>query len=127
MTIDDLYSDLEPHAVPAWNKDMAVTKGVRSVKNSIIGLVTTAKGSRAFDPECGCDITSELFENITPLSAQLMKQSITDTIRNYEPRVNQLAVETRPLYDRNEVNVLIMFSVVDSPDVLEQIRLNMSM
>ena len=126
MNIDELYSDLEPTMSRSWNRDVAVSKGVRSVKDSIIGLVMTRKGSRVFNPDIGCDISDSLFENITPLTATIMKQAIMDTIRNHEPRISSLSVETYSYYDDNMINVVISFSVIDSPDILEQIKLQLS-
>jgi phage baseplate assembly protein W len=90
--INKLYSDIDPEMRMDWNKDVARSVGLRSIKNSLLGIVTTRKGSRPFDPEFGCDLVDELFENMTPLTADTIERNIQAAVRNYEPRIDKLSV-----------------------------------
>lgn len=124
--INKLYSDIDPEMRMDWNKDVARSVGLRSIKNSLLGIVTTRKGSRPFDPEFGCDLVDELFENMTPLTADTIERNIQAAIRNYEPRIDKLSVSVTPVYDDYTVIVEIRFSVVDNPDDIEQIKLQLA-
>ncbi|KLD68907.1 baseplate wedge subunit, partial [Xanthomonas pisi DSM 18956] len=121
--INKLYSDIDPEMRMDWNKDVARSVGLRSIKNSLLGIVTTRKGSRPFDPEFGCDLVDELFENMTPLTADTIERNIQAAVRSYEPRIDKLSVSVTPVYDDYTVIVEIRFSVVDNPDDIEQIKL----
>lgn len=124
--INKLYSDIDPEMRMDWNKDVARSVGLRSIKNSFLGIVTTRKGSRPFDPEFGCDLVDELFENMTPLTADTIERNIQAAVRNYEPRIDKLSVSVTPVYDDYTVIVEIRFSVVDNPDDIEQIKLQLA-
>ncbi|AKO61160.1 baseplate wedge subunit [Escherichia phage APCEc01] len=124
--INKLYSDIDPEMRMDWNKDVARSVGLRSIKNSLLGIVTTRKGSRPFDPEFGCDLVDELFENMTPLTADTIERNIQAAVRNYEPRIDKLSVSVTPVYDDYMVIVEIRFSVVDNPDDIEQIKLQLA-
>ncbi|ANN87604.1 baseplate wedge subunit [Shigella phage SHSML-52-1] len=124
--INKLYSDIDPEMCMDWNKDVARSVGLRSIKNSLLGIVTTRKGSRPFDPEFGCDLVDELFENMTPLTADTIERNIQAAVRNYEPRIDKLSVSVTPVYDDYTVIVEIRFSVVDNPDDIEQIKLQLA-
>jgi phage baseplate assembly protein W len=126
MNINQMYSDLEPEMRTSWDRDVARVVGARSVKNSLLGIITTRKGSRPFMPEFGCDISNQLFENITPLITDTIKRNIVSAVRNFEPRISQLAVQVTPVYDDNSIIVTVQFSIVDDPDTLEQIRIQLS-
>ena len=124
--INKLYSDIDPEMRMDWNKDVARSVGLRSIKNSLLGIVTTRKGSRPFDPEFGCDLVDELFENMTPLTADTIERNIQAAVRNYEPRIDKLSVSVTPVYDDYTVIVEIRFSVVENPDDIEQIKLQLA-
>ncbi|ASZ76445.1 baseplate wedge subunit [Proteus phage PM2] len=109
-----------------WDKDLHKVVGDRAVKNSILGIISTRKGSRPFDPEFGCNITDQLFENMSPLIEDTIERSIVSAIKNYEPRVQRLKVSVTTLYDSNSIIVDIIFSIVDNPDTLEQIKVQLS-
>lgn len=126
VNINFLYSDLDPNFDKAWNKDVAASIGARAVKNSILGIITTRKGSRPFQPNFGCGLADELFENMTPLTADTIQRNIKSAISNFEPRVQRLYVQVDPQYDSNTLIVTIMFSIVDNPDTLDQIKLKLS-
>ena len=126
LTIDKMYTDISPDLRQSWDKDIAKVTGVRAVKNSMIGIITSKKGSKPFEPEFGCDITSQLFEILTPLSADTIQKNIISAIRAYEPRIVRLKVIVTPLYDNNSVIVDIRFSVLDNPDVLEVLKIHLA-
>lgn len=121
-----LYTDLDPQLNMSWDKDVQKSSGFRAVKNSILGIILTKKGSRPFDPEFGCDLSDQIFENMSPLVIDTVEKNILTGIRNYEPRVNRLKVNVTPLYDSNSIIVEIFFSIVDNPDVLEQIKIQLA-
>lgn len=124
--INKLYSDIDPEFKMDWNKDVARSLGLRAIKNSLLGIITTRKGSRPFDPEFGCDLADQLFENMTPLTADTVERNIESAVRNYEPRVDKLAVNVTPVYDDYTLIVEVRFSVVDNPDDIEQIKLQLA-
>lgn len=124
--INKLYSDIDPEMKMDWDKDVSRSLGLRSIKNSLLGIITTRKGSRPFDPEFGCDLSDQLFENMTPLTADTVERNIESAVRNYEPRIDNLAVNVIPVYDDYTLIVEIRFSVIDNPDDIEQIKLQLA-
>lgn len=124
--INNLYSDLDPEFKMDWSKDVARARGLRAIKNSLLGIITTRKGSRPFDPNFGCDLQDQLFENMTPLTADTVQRNIVSAIKTYEPRVSKLMVNVTPVYDNYTLIVEVQFSVIDNPDDLEQIKLQLA-
>lgn len=126
INIKLIYSDLDPNLTKAWNQDVTASRGSIAVKNSLIGIVTTRKGTRPFDSNFGCEIDDQLFENINPLTAESVKTSITSAIRAYEPRVYNVIVDVIPEYDTNAITVTIYYSIIDEPEEVEKIKLQLS-
>ncbi|BBC78254.1 baseplate wedge subunit [Escherichia phage EcS1] len=110
----------------AWDRDISKATGSRAVKNSLLGIITTRKGSRPFNPEFGCELSDQLFENMTPLTADTTQRNIISAIRNFEPRIDKLLVDVTPLYDSYTLIVTVQFSIIDNPDTVEQIKLQLS-
>lgn len=121
-----LYSDIDPNLSKDWNNDVSASKGGAAVRNSLIGIVTTAKGTRPFNSAFGCDIGDQIFENMNPLTAESVRTSIESAIRAYEPRVYNLSIEVIPLYDDNSISVTIYYSIIDEPEQVERIKLQLS-
>ncbi|UOX40568.1 baseplate wedge subunit [Aeromonas phage GomatiRiver_11] len=126
MNINMMYTDLDPNFGKAWDNDVLMTKGTRAVKNSIMGIVSTPLGSRPFNPQFGCDLPDELFENITPLTVDTVERTIKTAIRNFEPRVYALDVDAIANHDNNELIVTIRFSIVDNPALLDEIKMRLT-
>lgn len=124
--INEMYTDISPEMSMAWNRDVAKAAGTRAVKNSLLGIITSRKGSKPFDPEFGCDMSDQLFENLTPLTANTLEKSISAAVRAYEPRIVRLGVTVTPQYDANAVIVDVRFSILDNPDTLEALKLQLS-
>lgn len=126
VSINQMYTDISSEMSMAWNRDVAKSVGTRAVKNSLLGIITTRKGSKPFDPEFGCDMSDQLFENLSPLTANTLEKSITAAVRAYEPRIDRLSVSVTPQYDLNTIIVDVRFSILDNPDTLEALKLQLS-
>lgn len=123
--INLMYVDISPDLSKDWNNDISLAKGSRAIKNSILGIITTRKGSRPFDPNFGCDLNDQLFENMTPLVQNTLETTIKRAIVTYEPRILSLSVSVDPVYDTNSIIVTIRFTILDNPDKLELLKLKL--
>lgn len=85
-----------------------------AVKNSIKNLVLTRNYERPFHPEIGCQVYSLLFENFTPVTAELAKKTIQNVLETYEPRARIIDIRVAETDDLNEIAITIEFMVVNS-------------
>lgn len=92
-----------------------------AIKASVRNLIQTKNFERPFHPEIGSQIYSLLFENFTPVIAQVMKKTIFDTIEKFEPRVSVTDVKIQEKPDSNELNVDIQF-VINNTDQLVTLK-----
>ena len=98
----------------------------QQVSSNIKNLLLTSKGERVGLPEFGTDVTSILFEPITPDIGDRLEASITEGISKWLPYVTiQNIFVVTPDDQPNSVLISIEFSVdVEDPDVVETITFN---
>lgn len=101
------------------NYDLIGLKNESAIARSVRNLVFTLPGERFFNENLGSKVSRSLFENMDEISASVIQDEITNTINNYEPRVNLIGVVVSPNYDENEFNVTINYRIVGI-DVLPQ-------
>ena len=101
------------------NYDIIGLKNESAIARSVRNLVFTLPGERFFNENLGSKVSHSLFENMDEISASVIQDEITNTINNYEPRVNLINVVVSPNYDENEFNVTINYRIVGI-DVLPQ-------
>ena len=96
------------------------------VSSNIKNLLLTSKGERVGQPEFGTDVTSILFEPITPDIGDRLEASITDGISQWLPYVTiQNIFVSTPDDQPNSIFISIEFSVdIEDPDVVETITFN---
>lgn len=94
------------------NDDLIALKNETAIARSIRNIVFTIPGEKFFNPDFGSNVTRSLFENIDEISAITIRDEIQTSIRNYEPRVSLISVETSPDYDNNNFNVRIVYRIV---------------
>ena len=94
--------------------DLARIVNEEAVKESIKNLVLTNRGERLFQPNVGCDVTKQLFENVTPDTIRTIKKLIRNTLESYEPRAEILSVDVGGRLDANELKVSITFVLVNT-------------
>jgi phage baseplate assembly protein W len=101
------------------NNDMISIKNETAIARSVRNLIFTLPGERFFNENLGSRVSQTLFENMDEISASVIKDEITNTINNYEPRVDLISVDVSPNYENNEFNVTINYYIVGI-DVLPQ-------
>jgi phage baseplate assembly protein W len=94
------------------NYDIIDIKNETAIARSIRNLVFTLPGERFFNQTLGSKISQSLFENIDDVSASILQDEITNTIENYEPRVDLIGVDVEPNYDSYEFNVTVRYYIV---------------
>jgi phage baseplate assembly protein W len=109
-------------------KDVNKHTGEIAVINSVKNLVLTNHYERPFQPDLGSNVRRLLFENVDPIVAAQLEREISETITNFEPRVQVSRVVAIPSPDENSYKVELEFFVINLPNpvtisfFLERIR-----
>ena len=104
----DISLSFSPHPV---TKDLPVLLNERAITRSVRNLVETIPTERFFNSLLGTDIRDSLFENFTTTTVTVIEDQVRETIRNFEPRVSNLAIEVDAIPDGNQINVKVLFDI----------------
>ena len=119
MTTSRQFSDLDltfqRHPI---RKDLVLSVGDIAVTRSVRNLILTNHYERPFHPEIGSNIRKLLFEHAGPVTANFIEREISDTIKNFEPRVNLQQVIVQALPDNNTYNVTVVFYIINQTQPL---------
>ena len=105
----DISLSFKPHPV---TKDLPVLVNERAIVRSVRNLVETIPTERFFNSLIGTDIRDSLFDNFTSVTVTIIEDQIRTTLRNFEPRVNNVGVEVDGFPDSNAINVKVLFDIV---------------
>ena len=109
-------------------KDINTHKNEYAITNAVKNLILTNHYARPYQPEIGSNIRRLLFENVDPITGAQIEREITETIDNFEPRVQTSKVTVSPDPDNNGFKVELEFFVINNPNpitinfFLERIR-----
>jgi len=92
--------------------DLITLKNDVAIARSVRNLVMTYTGERFFQPELGSQVSRLLFEPMSPIVSDQIKDEITRTITAYEPRVELQTVICRPRYDENDYSVTVKYKII---------------
>jgi phage baseplate assembly protein W len=124
-TFKDLDLNFTIHPI---RKDINTHKNEYAIINSVKNLVLTNHYERPFQPEIGSNIRRLLFENVDAVSAAQIEREITETVENFEPRVQISKVTAAADPDNNGYKVTLEFFVINNANpitinfFLERIR-----
>lgn len=104
----DISLSFDPHPV---TKDLPILKNENAIKRSVRNLVETMFTERFFNPLIGTGVRSTLFEFIDYGSASSVESQIIATLKNYEPRIENVRVEVSPSPDDNRFEVTVVFDI----------------
>ena len=117
----DLDLNFTPHPVTG---DVGFKKDENAIKQAVKNLVLTQNFERPFHSEIGSSLRSLLFEPATPMTKEILRKTISDTITNFEPRVELIDVEIRYKLDDTAVDVRVIFKIVNT---FTQIDVNLTL
>ena len=92
--------------------DLIALKNENAIARSIRNIVFTIPGEKFFNESFGSNINRSLFDNIDELSALVIKDQITESIENFEPRVELIKVITSPDFDNNSFDVVLTYEII---------------
>ena len=104
----DISLSFSPHPV---TKDLPVLINERAIVRSVRNLVETIPTERFFYLIIGTDIRASLFENFSRTTVNVIEDQIRDTVRNFEPRVDNVGIEVTSLPDDNTFEIKVLFDI----------------
>ena len=105
----DISLSFEPHPI---TKDLPILKNANAIRRSVRNLVQTIPGERFFNPILGSSVYDSLFDLMDFGTSNLIEQEIVTTLRNFEPRVNNVRVRVSARADQNNFDITIFFDIV---------------
>ena len=103
------------------NNDLIVLRNENAIARSIRNIILTTPGEKFFNEDFGSNVSKLLFDNLDPLTALEIKEQITFSIVNYEPRADLLQVDVTPDYDDGEFDVVITYKIVGVDAAAQQL------
>ena len=97
-------------------KDINKFKNENAIINAVKNLVLTNHYDRPFQPDIGSNLKRLLFEQVDNVTASLIEREISETIENYEPRVDLKDIVASGFPDQNGYKVQITFFLTNSPN-----------
>ncbi len=88
------------------NGQIQMTKYENTVRQSILTILSTAKGERVMRPNFGCSIHDRVFAPNTPGTVGQIVSDVRDALVEWEPRIDVLDVDT--VGDRSQPNVIFI-------------------
>jgi len=85
-----------------------MSKDDDDIAESLYILLSTLPGERLMNPEYGCDLHSQVFQNITNSTKVIIEDLISTAILYFEPRVRLISVDVD---DRGQVQGMITVSI----------------
>ena len=105
------------------NNDLIGLKNANAISRSVKNIVFTLPGEKYFNPNFGSRITQTLFENVDEITSSIIVDEITESINNYEPRVQLINVEAFPDFDNNQFDVNITYEIVGADVPPQELQL----
>ena len=105
----DISLSFTPHPV---TKDLPVLINERAIVRSVRNLVETIPTERFFDSLLGTDIRESLFDNYTRGQVVIIEDQVRETLKRFEPRVDNVGVAVDANPDDNNLNVKVFFDIV---------------
>jgi phage baseplate assembly protein W len=84
------------------------------IKSNLINLLLTAKGERVMNPNFGCNIHRQLFEQLTTETEQKIINSIIEAVNTFIPEVTLLNIVVNPNTDFNSISVTVDYKIIMS-------------
>lgn len=110
VVYSDILVNFERHPI---NKDLVRAVNEDAVRRALKNIILTNRGEVPYQPNRGGNIRRYLFEQMSPQTAQDIKDDVWTAISNEEPRVNLLEVKVIPNYGEQHYTVVIIYTLLN--------------
>ncbi len=118
VTRTSTYSDLDLELTKATDGDITRDIDIDAIINSLDNIVSTLQGGRRMLPEFAQDIWNLLFEPLDDDTARMIGERLLEAIQVWEDRVDVTLVDMTPMYDDNQYNVQVSFTIKPIEEIL---------
>ena len=108
----DINLSFKRHPV---TNDVVVIRDEDAIKRSVKNIIFTILGEKPFEPNFGSVISESLFDLNTSLNEIRVSDEITQSLLNYEPRIDEISVTVTVSPDTNEMNCTVQYEIVGLP------------
>jgi phage baseplate assembly protein W len=113
----EYYSDISINLnVVSGSQDVQKIINEDSITQALKNLIFTDRGERFFNPEYGTNIKQSLFEPLDATTETLIRSSIENSIKNFEPRVEMRSLDIFQDPDLNYVAISLIFGLINKTD-----------
>lgn len=96
MKDEDFLGSGYKYTVSIKNGKIVSSGGEDSIRESIIIILTTAKGERVMRPDFGCEINELVFAQVSTSTSTLIEFYVKEALLKWEPRIEVLDVSATP-------------------------------
>ena len=105
----DISLSFEPHPI---TKDLQVLTNEAAIRRALRNIVMTIPTEKFFLSLFGTDIRGSLFEFVDYGTASVIESEIDNSIKNFEPRVENVQIIVTPNPDENSFDVTVIFDII---------------
>lgn len=114
---NEFYTDYDGNFTRQADGDVQKDTNVDAIFNSIENIIMTVQGERRMLPTFAANIKKLLFEPIDEISARTIAESLVDSIRIWDERIDITGFDIEPLYDQNAYRCRLNFLILGSEEV----------
>lgn len=92
--------------------DVGVKTNENAIKQSVINLVLTRPFETPFHPEISCQAYNALFEQMSFLSEEILRNSIIQVLNKFEPRIQLNSVGITSYPEQHRYTATIDFTII---------------
>ena len=108
----DINLSFKRHPV---TNDVVTIRDEDAIKRSVKNIIFTIVGEKPYSTDFGSKINDSLFELTTSLSEISISDQIISSLRNFEPRINNIEASVSILADSHEMNCTVQYEIVGIP------------
>jgi len=106
-----------PPFIGGQNTVLSRQEDAQLIKNDLLQLLLTIPGERAYRPSFGTTLRSSIMEPMDETTLNMLKNSISQAIREHDPRVSVTRLELKQVGDTNQLNIILVATLVRNPEI----------
>jgi len=114
-----VWSDMDIELTRQTNGDITRNTDVNAILNSVTNIINTLQGSRRMLQPFAANMSGLLFEPIDDITARMIAESLIESIRYWEDRIEITGFDINPIYDESRYDCRLKFNIIGSKEIKE--------